>query len=183
MTKQLLGKYYLHLEQDNSARGSQFSPGYVTMVTRTFSVLIQACLDRSNRKLRSRNSTLLDQVKVMGQTCAQKRAEQGPSLPHAPPDLPEPLNVHQLLASLKAWDQKIKNLDHKITNLHPNAPAKNALYMRYKAAMLRAAKLTFGFIFQTCERLHTAHNLAAWHQEFSRLKHLNLPLCQFEPSA
>ena len=42
MTKELLAKYYLHLEKDPSARGGQLSLAYVTMVTRSFSVLIQA---------------------------------------------------------------------------------------------------------------------------------------------
>ena len=65
-------------------------------------------------------------------------------------------------ATEHAWDAKIARLEKRIAKLDPKAPATNRLYMEHQLAKLRAAKLGFGFLFQTCLRLKNSREIAPW---------------------
>ncbi|CAE7422780.1 unnamed protein product [Symbiodinium sp. CCMP2592] len=181
MKRDLLSKYFEHLQDDKSARNQKFSPGYVTLQTRSFCVLIDACFPRGGTKNKRSRERMLEHVRALGKTVSLKRAQEGAGVPdvRGGTDLEEPLTVPQTVASCYNWQKKIKNLVTKISLLDVTTPKSNRRYMKYKLASLRAAMLVFGFIFQTTERLQTAHKLVLgrtlfWDEE--RAAYFTVPL-------
>ena len=74
-------------------------------------------------------------------------------------NMPAPLTLPQMMASVALHDQKIANLSGRIGKLAEGAKASNRLYMKYRLARLRAAKIAFLYTVQTCNRLQTTHTL------------------------
>ena len=69
-----------------------------------------------------------------------------------------------MVANVRKWHIKCGNLAKKIEALPPTTPANEVAYMTLRLAKYRAYGLAWNFVFQTTERVGTAHKLAPWRQ-------------------
>ncbi|CAJ1345162.1 unnamed protein product [Effrenium voratum] len=162
--KDLLKKYYQHFEDDLTCRGTNFSPGAITLATRGLVVSAQILLAKytpgGKKKKEKAVSETVELLRDLGHSSAEQMAIRGPGLPKPGEEVGKELpDAAEMVRTFQRHALKRKNLTKKLAKLPEDTPSNQSSYMVARRAKLEAYSLAWQFIMQTTERLGTTHEL------------------------
>ncbi|CAJ1345294.1 unnamed protein product, partial [Effrenium voratum] len=144
--KDLLKKYYQHFEDDLTCRGTNFSPGAITLATRGLVVLAQILLAKytpgGKKKKEKAVSETVELLRDLGHSSAEQMAIRGPGLPKPGEEVGKELpDAAEMVRTFQRHALKRKNLTKKLAKLPEDTPSNQSSYMVARRAKLEAYSL------------------------------------------
>ncbi|CAJ1392635.1 unnamed protein product, partial [Effrenium voratum] len=129
----VLKAYYVHLE-DDTCRGTKWTPGAIGLITRSLVVALQVLgpkyLEGSKKVKKRQIQRTIDLIRSLGKTSAEKRAIEGCGLPAGKPLGDPPLTAEELVDNAIKWSQRCRNQALRNEALPEGTPESEAEYMQ-----------------------------------------------------